>query len=150
MAIIKLRSTGNANRLIDYCDRKAAERDGVNCDPEFAKDQMRMTREEWDKPNGVQAHHVIQSFSPEDTITAREANEIGRRLAEEIAPSHEVAVYTHTDREHIHNHLVINAVSFEDGHKYHSDREQLFNIREKSNELCHEKGLDVIREPQAR
>lgn len=150
MAVIKLRSTKNANRLIDYCDRKATERDGVNCDPEYAKEEMRATREMWHKTDGVQAHHVIQSFSPEDDITAQQANEIGRQLAEQIAPGHEVAVYTHTDREHIHNHLVINAVSFEDGHKYHSDREQLFNIREKSNDLCREHGLEVIREPQAR
>ncbi|WP_284286705.1 relaxase/mobilization nuclease domain-containing protein [Alicyclobacillus fastidiosus] len=149
MAVIKLRSSSNANRLINYCERKAEERDGVNCDPEYVREQMKWTREEWEKTDGVQAHHVIQSFNPEDNITAREANELGRRLAEQIAPGHEVAVYTHTDREHIHNHLVINSVSFEDGHKYHSDKEQLYNIREKSDELCREKGLDIIREPYA-
>ncbi|GMA66249.1 hypothetical protein GCM10025859_66910 [Alicyclobacillus fastidiosus] len=121
----------------------------MNCDPEYVREQMKWTREEWEKTDGVQAHHVIQSFNPEDNITAREANELGRRLAEQIAPGHEVAVYTHTDREHIHNHLVINSVSFEDGHKYHSDKEQLYNIREKSDELCREKGLDIIREPYA-
>ena len=66
-----------------------------------------------------------------------------RELAEEIAPGHEAVVCTHTDREHIHNHIVINSVSFEDGHKYHSDRRHLYNIREKSDELCQEKGLGV-------
>lgn len=111
---------------------------------------MRWTREEWEKTDGVQAHHVIQSFNPEDNITAREANELGRQLAEEIAKGHEVAIYTHADKEHIHNHIVINSVSFEDGHKYHSDREQLYHIREKSDELCHEKGLDIIHEPYAK
>lgn len=105
-----------------------------------------MTREEWNKTDGIQAHHVIQSFNPEDNITAREANELGRKLAEEIAPGHEAAVYTHTDRDHVHNHIVINSVSFEDGKKYHSDREQLYNIREASDRLCREHGLSVVQE----
>lgn len=111
---------------------------------------MQLTREEWDKTDGVQAHHVIQSFNPEDNITAQEANEIGRKLAEQIAPGYEAAVYTHTDRDHIHNHIVINSVSFEDGKKYHSDREQLYNIRDKSDELCREHGLSIIQEPTAK
>lgn len=108
---------------------------------------MQRTREDWDKTDGVQAHHVIQSFDPNDNITAKEANEMGRKLAEQIAPGHEAAVYTHTDREHIHNHIVINSVSFENGKKYHSDREQLYNIREASDKLCREHGLSVVQEP---
>lgn len=148
MATIKLQSTKVASRLISYCEKRATERDGVECSPSTAKEQFKATRGLYEKPDGVQAHHVIQSFKPGE-IEAKDANEIGRKLAEQIAPGHEAVIYTHTDKAHIHNHIVINAVSFEDGRKYHSDRAQLFAIREASNELCREKNLATIREPEA-
>lgn len=149
MATIKLQSTKLANRLISYCEKRATGRDGVNCEPSLVREQFKATRELFGKPDGVQAHHVIQSFKPGE-IDAREANEIGRMLAERMAPGFESVVYTHTDKAHIHNHIVINAVSFENGRKYHSDRTQLFAIREQSNELCREKNLETIRKPEAR
>ncbi|KRE35623.1 relaxase/mobilization nuclease domain-containing protein [Paenibacillus sp. Soil522] len=145
MAIIKLLSTKNANKLINYCVKRAQERDGFNCDPEFAKEQLRRTREDWEKNDSIQAHHVIQSFVPGE-VTAQQANDIGRQLAERIAPGHEVLIYTHTDKAHIHNHIVINAVSFETGQKYHSDRTHLYAIREHSNELCRKQGLAFLKE----
>lgn len=148
MATIKLQSTKVASRLIAYCEKRATERDGVECSPSTAKEQFKTTRGLFEKPDGVQAHHIIQSFKPGE-IDARDANEIGRKLAERIAPGHEAVIYTHTDKAHIHNHIVINAVSFEDGRKYHSDRAQLYAIREASNELCREKNLATIREPEA-
>lgn len=150
MAVIKLSNTKVASRLIAYCEKRAEERDGINCDPTHAKEQFKATRELFGKPDGVQAHHIIQSFSPEDNISPQQANEIGKLLAERVAPNHEVAVFTHTDKDHIHNHIVVNAVSFENGQKYHSNREQLFKIRETSNELCKERGFEVIKEPQAK
>lgn len=100
----------------------------------------------WDKQDGVQAHHVIQSFDPNDDITAEQANELGRQLAEQIAPGHEAAVYTHTDKEHIHNHIVINAVSFETGRKFEADMQSLYRTREASDKLCMEHGLSVVNE----
>lgn len=145
MAIIKLLSTKNASKLINYCAKRAEERDGFNCDPEFAKEQLQRTREDWEKTDSIQAHHVIQSFVPGE-VTAQQANDIGRQLAERIAPGHEVLIYTHTDKAHIHNHIVINAVSFETGQKYHSDREQLYAIREHSNVLCRGQGLAFLKE----
>lgn len=152
MATIKLSSTKVASRLINYCANRATEQDAWNCrpNPDKAKAQFRMTREFWDKTDGVQAHHVIQSFSPKDNITKEKANEIGLELAKKIAPNHEVLIYTHTDKAHIHNHIIINAVGCEDGKKYHSTREQLFKIREVSNQLCKEHGLHIIREPYAK
>ncbi|MDC3422862.1 relaxase/mobilization nuclease domain-containing protein [Aquibacillus koreensis] len=148
MAVIKLQTTKVANRLLSYCEKRAIERDGVECDADYAKNQFKATRELFGKSDGVQAHHVIQSFSPEDNLTPQQANEIGRELAERIAPGHECVVYTHDDKAHLHNHIVINAVSFENGRKYHSDRKQLYNIREQSNELCQERGLELVKDQQ--
>lgn len=148
MAVIKLGNTKVASRLLSYCEKRAVERDGVQCDTDYAKSQFKATRELFGKSDGVQAHHVIQSFSPEDDITPIQANEIGRKLAEQIAPGHECAIYTHSDKAHLHNHIVINSVSFEDGKKYNSDRKQLYRIREQSNALCKEYGFELVKDHQ--
>ncbi|HLT65382.1 MAG TPA: relaxase/mobilization nuclease domain-containing protein [Flavobacterium sp.] len=116
----------------------------MNCPPEYAKAQFKATRELWGKNDGIQAHHVIQSFKPGE-VTPEQANEIGQELAKEIAEGYEAVVYTHTDKEHIHNHIVINSVNFETGKKYHAHgKEELFNIREASDRLCRERGLHVV------
>lgn len=149
MATIQRSTTKIASKLLSYAEKRATERSGVDCPPEYAKAQFKATRELWGKTEGIQAHHIIQSFRPGE-VTAAKANEIGKELAKELAPGHEVAIYTHTDKEHIHNHIVINAVSFETGTKYHAHgKEELFKIREVSDRLCSERGLSVIQEPTA-
>src|SRR5699024_12630035 len=76
-------------------------------DLDYAKSQMKQTRELFSKNDGIQAHHVIQSFKP-DEVTPEKANQVGLELAKKLAPNHEVAVYTHDDTNHVHNHIVIN------------------------------------------
>lgn len=71
-------------------------------------------------------------------------------MLEEIAPGHEAVVYTHADKEHMHNHIVINAVSWETGLKYNNPKENLYKIRGASDKLCQEHGLDVIKEQYAK
>ncbi|MFC6603987.1 relaxase/mobilization nuclease domain-containing protein [Ectobacillus funiculus] len=117
MATIQLSTTKVANRLLSYAEKRAQERSGLDCPAEYAKSQFKATRELWGKTEGIQAHHVIQSFKPGE-VTPELANQIGQDLAREIAKGYEAVVYTHTDKEHIHNHIVINSVSFEDGKKY--------------------------------
>lgn len=145
MATIQLGNTKVANKLMSYAEKRAEIREGVNCPSEYAKAQFKATRELWDKNNGIQAHHVIQSFKPNE-VSPEQANEVGRELAKEIAPGHEVMVYTHADKAHVHNHIVINSVNFEDGSKYQSSKKDLYNIREKSDNLCRERGLSVLKE----
>lgn len=149
MATIQRSTTKVASKLLSYAEKRATERSGVDCPPEYAKAQFKATRELWGKTEGIQAHHIIQSFKPGE-VTPVLANEIGKELAKELAPGHEVVIYTHTDKDHIHNHIVINAVSFETGAKYHAHgKEELFKIREVSDRLCSERGLSVIQEPSA-
>src|SRR5699024_11681915 len=92
-------------------------KDGYNDDIDYEKSQMKQTRELFSKNDGIQAHHVIQSFKP-DEVTHEKANQVGLELAKKLAPIHEVAVYTHDDTNHVHNHIVINSVNFETGKKY--------------------------------
>jgi hypothetical protein len=106
---------------------------------------MKATRELWGKTEGIQAHHIIQSFKPGE-VTPEMANEIGRDLAKEVAKGHEAVVYTHTDKDHIHNHIVINSVNYENGSKYHASKESLYQIREANDRLCKERGLSVVQE----
>lgn len=148
MATIQLGNTKVANKLISYAEKRAEERSGVDCPPEYAKSQMKATRELWGKPDGIQAHHVIQSFKPGE-VTARQANEIGQELARSISKGHEAVIYTHTDKEHIHNHIIINSVNFENGSKYQSSKKDLHRIREESDRLCLEQGLSVVLKREA-
>ncbi|HDJ1468222.1 TPA: relaxase/mobilization nuclease domain-containing protein [Clostridioides difficile] len=149
MATIQLGNTKVASKLISYAEKRAEERSGVDCPPEYAKAQFKATRELWGKTDGIQAHHIIQSFKPGE-VSSEQANEIGRDLAKEMAKGHEVAIYTHTDKEHIHNHIVINAVSYEDGKKYQlHGKEAIEQVREASDRLCLGRGLSVVKEPSA-
>ena len=150
MAIIQLGSTKSANALINYADdRRAIERSGVNCDVDMAKEQFKFTRDYFHKNNGIQAFHVIQSFKP-DEIDSQKANEIGLELAELIAPKHECIVCTHTDKNHIHNHIIINSINFESGLKYNNNNKKLYEIRDNSDSLCKKNQISVIKENNAK
>jgi hypothetical protein len=150
MATIKLGNTKVANKLINYAEARAVERDGVACSPEYAKSQFATTRELYGKTTGIQAHHVIQSFKPGE-VSPGQANGIGVELAKEIAKGHECIVYTHADKDHIHNHIVINSVNYENGRKFQlHGKKSIDKVREISDKLCKEKELSVVKEPTAK
>lgn len=149
MATIKLGSTKTGAKLINYAEKRAEVKQGVDCSDEYAKTQMKATREMWSKTDGIQAHHVIQSFNPEDDVSPEQANDIGRELAGKIAKDHEAVVYTHTDKDHTHNHIVINAINYQSGKKYQSNKKNLYRIREASDELCRQRDLSVVEEHTA-
>ncbi|WP_155008845.1 relaxase/mobilization nuclease domain-containing protein [Priestia megaterium] len=149
MATIKLSTTKNANALLKYAEKRSEVSNSLDCDVDYVRNQFKATREIWGKNGGIQAHHVIQSFKP-DEVDPQQANEIGLQLAEKLAKGHEVAVYTHTDKDHIHNHIVINAVNYEDGRKFHAHgQEAIDRFRDVSDELCKEYGLFIVEERSA-
>lgn len=142
MATTKLGNTKSASRAINYAEERAEEKSGLNCDVDYAKSYFKQTRALYGKENGVQVHTVIQSFKPGE-VTAKECNEIGLELAKKIAPDYQVAVYTHTDKDHYHNHIIINSVNLEKGNKYQSNKEQRDFIKKANDQLCEERGLSV-------
>ena len=88
--------------------------------------------------------HLIQAFEPGE-VTPEEAHKIGMQLAKEIlGGKYEFVLTTHIDKEHIHNHLIFNAVSFTDHKHYHSNKHSYHEIRRISDRLCKEHGLSVI------
>ena len=149
MATIQLGTTKVANKLISYAEKKAVERDGVNCDTEYTKTQFTATRELFAKNQGIQAHHIIQSFKPGEA-DPKLANKIGKELAEKIAKGHEVAIYTHADKAHIHNHIIVNSVNFENGNKFQlHGMKAIDKVRLASDEICKEHNLSIVKEPTA-
>lgn len=142
MATTKLGNTKSASRAINYAEKRAEIKSGLNCDVDYAKSSFKATRELFNKNQGVQAHTIIQSFKPGE-IEPEKANELGRELAERVAGDYQVGIYTHTDKDHIHNHIVINSLNLETGNKYQSNAKQRNQIKEQNDEVCREHGLSV-------
>ena len=116
----------------------------LNCDPGFAYQQMMDTKRELGKLDGRQCYHIIQSFVPGE-ITPELALQIATEFAEEYLAGYQVVIGTHTDRHHIHSHILFNSVNHETGEKYHCSKNEYYQqIRAVSDRLCREHGLSVI------
>jgi len=149
LAIIKgLSSRATPQKIVTYLTKEEKTEkkliSGKDCSPGSIVQEFRATKELYDKIGGVQYHHMIQSFSPKDNITPKKAHKLGIELAEKQFKGHEVFIVTHKDKEHIHNHLVINSVSFEDGKKYQSNRISMIELKRASNRQCAREGLITL------
>lgn len=117
---------------------------GINCNTSFAKDQFDTTKKRFDKEGGIVAYHCYQSFN-EGELTPAEAHAIGVELAKELwGDRFQVVVATHLNTKCLHNHFVINSVSFRDGLRFHNCRDRYLELRDASDRLCREHGLSVI------
>ena len=145
MAITKVAAIRTSiSKTLNYCISKSEMLGGVNCNPEFAKDQFFKTKERFNKLKGRYGYHAIQSFLPGE-VTAELAHEIGLRLAEDMwGEKFEIVVATHTDKNHIHNHFIINSVSFIDGKKLRFPNPMNKEMAIISDKICKEYGLSVI------
>lgn len=122
----------------------------INCSSvETAYKEMVATKKKYGKEGKVLAYHYIESFKPGE-VTPELAHKIGVEFAREcFGDRFEVVIGTHLDRHHIHNHIVVNSVSFVDGGKFRSTPKSYYNeIRKVSDRLCREYGLSVIDDPQ--
>ncbi len=153
MAITKTHSIKSTLNLAIQYICNPAKTDGTllvssfACLPETADIEFEWTRRQAiDKGNSL-GRHIIQSFSPDDNISPEQAHEIGMKLAEQVLEGkYEFVISTHTDKGHVHNHIIFNSVSFVDYKKYHSNKYTYRNIRKASDRLCEEYGLSVIAE----
>ena len=118
---------------------------GINCLPTTARDEMQAVKKRFGKEKGVIAYHGYQSFAPGEA-DPKTAHEIGIRLAKELwGEKYQVVVATHLDKEnHLHNHFVVNTVSFVDGICYHRTGKDYHDMQVASDNLCREYGLSVI------
>lgn len=119
---------------------------GINCSKDNTLKDMILTKKHFGKEKGILAYHGFQSFA-EGEVTPQKAHEIGVKLAKELwGDKYEVIVSTHINTKHIHNHFLLNSVSFVDGIKYRNTRENYALMRRISDELCEENKLSVVKE----
>lgn len=146
--------TGKKTKLLDRIDyvtdpSKTASPEKiftsfVSCSDETPYEDMLRVKRFHKKQKGVMGYSFIQSFAPGE-VTPEQAHEIGVRLAQEyFGDRFQVVVGTHLDQEHMHNHIIVNSVSFVDGKKYDNKLYHLDEIRSLSDRLCQEYGFSIL------
>ena len=115
---------------------------GVNCQADSCCTEFISTKLQYGKDDGRMYYHFVQSFHPEEPVTPELAHQIALELAQQWK-DYEVIVATHTDREHIHSHFIVNSVSFQTGRKLHFEKADLTQLRQVSDTLCMRYGLSV-------
>ena len=142
--------------VISYAGREEATNQrqlvkGINCTAANARKEMMDVKKQFGKEDGTIAYHGYQSFR-EGEVTPEQAHQIGIDLATKLwGDRYQVLVATHLDKNsHIHNHFVINTVSFVDGIKFHRTKGDYRQMQIESDRLCREHGLSIIRHPEGK
>lgn len=117
---------------------------GQNCVPEVAYDEFMATKHRFNKAKGVFFKQYVQSFKPDCGATPHQIHQIGVEMAKAFE-GFEVVVATHIDRDHWHNHLIVNSVNSETGLKIQINEKGLEQLRKKSDEICKQFGLEILK-----
>ena len=161
MAITKTQQIKTAEHLqsaIDYIMRPEKTEGGkyvhtYETVPAFASTDFLLTKNlgEWARAshreykNDVYAHHIVQSFHVDDDVTADEVYQVGIETAQELTKGrHEFVVCTHTDKDHLHNHIIFNACSFYDLKKFEWRKNTARELRDISDLIIMKHGLKVV------
>lgn len=155
MAIIKFKNIkSNLQHVIDYGKNGDKTENGalvssINCGAATTYEEMALIKKFYQKEDGILGYHIIQSFDGFET-SPENANKIGQQLSEEMwEDKFQVVICTHVNKQNVHNHIIINSVSFVDGIKYHNSKTNIAFIREVSDRLCLENGLSIIDTPKS-
>ena len=156
MAITKIHAVkSTVGKAIDYIKDANKTAGGsfiytYGCGAETAALEFEITAEGARGGGENLAYHIVQSFKPGE-VTAEQCHEIGKRFAEKVlGGKYQYVLCTHTDREHLHNHIIFNAVSFEDHKRYRSDERSYYRMRDISDDLCREYGIGVVEQERGR
>jgi hypothetical protein len=150
VAVIKaVSSRASIGYAINYVTGKKKTEEhlvsGIGCNPKTAINEMKATKEIWGKTDGRQYKHIVQSFPPGEKITPEQAHKLAQELCSSQFPGYEILIATHKDKDHIHSHIIVNSVSYEDGRKFQQSRDDLQAIKDKSDALCEEYGLSTLK-----
>ena len=129
----------------NFKNEKVCYVSSLNCSDDNPYEDMKFTKERFGKTDGILAFHGYQSFK-ENEVTPDIAHEIGVKFAEEMFKDYEVVVSTHQNTNHIHNHFILNSVSFKTEKKYNNNRPNLSKLGQISDAICSEYGLSVLDE----
>ena len=143
------------DKLGNYVSRDSATQNQkymtcMNCSSNDPFTSMMNVKESFHDNSKIIAYHAIQSFKPGEG-NADIVHEIGVKTAEKLfGDRYQFVVCTHLDKEHLHNHIVINPISIVDGKRYHNLMKDIYKLREISDEVCKEYGLSIIDEPKGK
>ena len=150
MAIIKaVSSKAGIGQAIDYVTKEEKTEEklltGLHCEPGTVKEEMQATKALWGKTGGRTYKHYVHSYHEDELITPEQAHRNAIELAEHTKAwkGHEVLIATHIDKGHIHTHIIVNSVNYEDGHKLQWSKHDLKDLKERCNEQSLEQGLHV-------
>lgn len=150
MAVMKIKTIkSNLQAVIKYGKNGYKTDNGIlvssiNCSVETAYEEMALTKKFFHKENKTLGYHIIQSFKGNE-VTPEKANQIGKELAEELwEDKYQVVICTHINKDNVHNHIILNSVSFVDGMKYHNSNEEIALMKDTSDRLRYKYGLSVV------
>ena len=154
MAIIKVvkrsgKTVGSLKAVLEYVGKKAEFSFGINCSDNHKQvfTQFMETKKFFEKEEGRQYRHYIQSFAPGEIEKDRVLS-LGIQWAEKVFKGYEVFIVTHTDKEHLHNHIVINSVNYIDGKKFQERKNEFKEKMLINDEVCLENGINNIVKPR--
>ena len=149
MAVIKsLPATKSLSNQLRYLAKEGKTieelKSGINCTTDNVEREFNIVKQLYNKTEGKQYYHLTQAFDPKDNITPEKANEIGREWIENNIKNHQVYMVTHIDKDHIHNHFVINSVNMDSGLKLQISPSKLLEMKKDSNRICERENLSEI------
>ena len=155
MAVMKIKTIkSNLQAVINYGKNGNKTDNGVlvssvNCSVNTAYEEIALTKKFFHKEDKTLGYHIIQSFKGNE-VSPKTANQIGKELAEELwGDKYQVIICTHINKENVHNHLILNSVSFIDGKKYHNSNSEIAFMKEASDNLCIKYRLSLVNTPRA-
>lgn len=154
MAVVKAmggsKARGSCNDRLDYITKEEKTEEKLiftkDCSEDNFKKDFEDIKQIWDKKEGRQYYHLVQSFEKEDYISLENAHEIGKKFIEnnDKFKDFQVVMATHKDKDHIHNHFIINSVNLENGLKFEFNPRDCLKSKELSNEICKEYGFKEL------
>lgn len=149
MAYVKIKTNRNIFAIAEYVLGKRDIDDPLelnDCSEGFVVEQFIATQMVHGVKENFKAFHIIQAFNEEDSkkLAPDEYTKIGRKMIEEMFPGYQFAVVTHTDKAHIHNHIMLNPVNLDTGERIWNKIRHVHDLRNISDSLCIEKGLSII------
>ena len=155
MAVIKIKTIkSNLQAVINYGKNGDKTEHGIlvssiNCNVATSYAEMALTKKFFHKEGNTLGYHIIQSFKGYE-VPPEKANQIGKQLAEELwGDKYQVVICTHINKENVHNHMILNSVSFVDGKKYHNSNAEIAFMKQASDRLCLDNRLSIITTPRA-
>lgn len=149
MATTHIKRSASASRLVNYAEKRAVLKDGLNLDVDYAKSQFKQVREVYGNQGKTQAYASRISFSPKEfdpknEIDQQKALDIAKEVYQKTYPNQQVALYEHADTEALHIHAVVGAIDLETGKKMHGNwQEYREKLVHNTDEIVQEHGLAV-------